>query len=288
MDVIPLSVLWFLYTSNNTVSVALGHPLVTVTNVILAIRYTFTKSIAVVGGTWYGVNDNGTFAASDAEVFIKLPIVYSAAMISRKNNRANIATLILCVVVWLVCITVYLRGFKHNQTIWFLQTMSFLGFVIVDEELTRSMFLYSLHACYLNFKNALVKIIPADYFQSSPGNFWYLTYDSNFFRVAGTQILVALIVASLSIIFRVTYFVCSCTKLNQNPRAISLVKTKKKLVYRLLEFHYKMCMYPIIFFSFVSFKNWNAMVLTKHTNYHNFCHGVALAFFFSYLFVTIY
>mgnify|MGYP000926630275 CR=1 FL=1 len=75
--------------------------------------------------------------------------------------------LLLTVVVIIVCLVHYLMGYKHNQTIFFLQMLSFIGFAVPQEPLLRMEFLYNLRFSYFDFGNALHLAIPADYFEES-------------------------------------------------------------------------------------------------------------------------
>lgn len=64
--------------------------------------------------------------------------------------------------------------------------------------------------------------------------------------------------------------------------------SQKKILYRSMEFIYKVCMYPLIFFSFINIQNWKPTVLTSHPGFTHFTRGAAVAFFLSYLLVTMY
>ena len=59
-----------------------------------------------------------------------------------------------------LCMIFYVKGYKHNQSLFFLQTHAFLAFVLFDEERIKIGYLYSLRYSYLNFGNALSSIIP--------------------------------------------------------------------------------------------------------------------------------
>lgn len=92
----------------------------------------------------------------------------------------------------------------------------------------------------------------------------------------------------LIIIFRVFYFLYQNTKLSRNEQLSLIVRSNKKPVYRLLEFFYKTTMYPLIFFSFVTFHNWSALILVNKHGFHHFSHILALGLFISYLVVTLF
>ena len=72
-------------------------------------------------------------------------------------------TKVLTVMTLFVVLAMYLKGFKHNQTVFYLQTMAFLGFVVEDQRLSKTVFLYNLRYSYLMFGNALEDLIPESY-----------------------------------------------------------------------------------------------------------------------------
>jgi hypothetical protein len=171
---------------------------------------------------------------------------------------------------------------------FFLQTLSFLAFVIDDKEVVRTIYLYNMNVIYLRFGNVLESKIPWDYFESSSGNFAYLAGDSNIIRLTGTTLVIAAATALMSLSLRGLWLVCKHTSFRHNLQAQQFVLSRKRFTYRFLEFLYKTCMYPLLFFSFVTFWNWNAMVLTSHTHFHNISRGLAVTLFLTYLLVTFY
>jgi hypothetical protein len=106
--------------------------------------------------------------------------------------------------------------------------------------------------------------------------------------VAGTVLVIAAITAIVIAIYRVCYYVYTSTGLKHNKLAFEIVRSNKKTIYRSLEFLYKTCMYPLIFFSFMTIHNWHARILTDHTKFLHFSQGLAIAICVSYLLVTIY
>lgn len=65
-----------------------------------------------------------------------------------------------------------------------------------------------------------------------------------------------------------------------------MVQTKKKTVYRVLEFFYKTCMYPLIFFSIVTLSNWNATVFIPNNGYYIFCRALSILLLLLYTLTT--
>lgn len=90
-----------------------------------------------------------------------------------KYNRISyhLSTYILSIVVVTISGALYIKGFKHNQSLFFLQTMSFMGFAIKDPSLLQTVYLYNLKLVYFGTSPLAAKLIPYDYFESSKGNF---------------------------------------------------------------------------------------------------------------------
>jgi hypothetical protein len=55
----------------------------------------------------------------------------------------------------LTSMVIYILGYKHNQITFFLQTLAFIGFILKDNQLQLSIFLYNLKYSYYNFGVAL-------------------------------------------------------------------------------------------------------------------------------------
>ena len=194
----------------------------------------------------------------------------------------------LIAILLIVSAAVYVKGYKHNQSIFFLQILNLLGFIIMDEHYFKAIKLHNIEWIRLNFGNIIGKAVKVEYFESSSGNFAYLAGDSNIIRLTGTTLVIAAATALLSLSLRGLWLVCKHTSFRHNLQAQQFVLSRKRFTYRFLEFLYKTCMYPLLFFSFVTFWNWNAMVLTSHAHFHNISRGLAVTLFLTYLLVTFY
>jgi hypothetical protein len=47
-------------------------------------------------------------------------------------------------------------------------------------------------------------------------------------------------------------------------------------------------MYPLLFFTFITYRHWDANILVAKSGYHNFCHILAIALVIIYFFVTMW
>lgn len=123
--------------------------------------------------------------------------------------------------------------------------------------------------------------------ESSFANFPIFTGDANIFRVAGTTMTIAFLTCMLSVTCRIIFQILKVT--GDSPFK-AWVRRHRKKIYRCLEFFYKTCMYPLLFFSFATLKNWDARVLVDPltTSFLNISQGFAIMFICLYTLVTIY
>ena len=147
---------------------------------------------------------------------------------------------------------IFIGGYKHNKFIFFIQTFCFIAFKIDESHLVSIYIGHELRYSYLNFdKNIFQSSFKDNYFEYSLGNYCFLTMDNNIFRVAGINLFIAF--TNLAVIF--ILFVILLLKID----FISYLKRLRfsKIIFRSMEFIYKMPMYPLIFFSFENVINWN-------------------------------
>ena len=68
---------------------------------------------------------------------------------------------------------------------------------------------------------------------------------------------------------------------------MELINNFKVIVYRFLEFFYKACMYPLLFFAFMQFGNWSPqMLVDSHRPFSQFTRWLAVAVLVTYFIVT--
>lgn len=160
-------------------------------------------------------------------------------------------------------LVLYVLGFKHNQISFFFQTLGMLAYTLHPDSFTVSMFLYPMKIASYQFgeRSSLVSI-PDGYLETSSGNFPYFSRDSNLFRVADLTLLIAIITTALIGVCRVVYCFRNTSRLTVSCIK-KLTERTKKTVYRLLEFFYKTCMYPLLFFSVINLRNWNAQSMME-------------------------
>jgi hypothetical protein len=174
--------------------------------------------------------------------------------------------------------------------IFFLQTLSFIGLVFEEPALSVISFLYNLKAAYYGYGNALEGLIPIGYMEHGFLNFSIFTGDANIFRVAGTTILVAFIFCILSIVLRIGHKIGRFfMKKNSRCRFGWLMK-HRKFIYRTIEFIYKTCMYPLMFFALTTIKNWSGGIIASQNflTFLNFSRGLAIFILCAYTLVTIW
>jgi hypothetical protein len=115
-------------------------------------------------------------------------------------------------------------------------------------------------------------------------NFSVFTGDANIFRVCGTTIVVAVVVGVLVVVGRVGIV------LGRGYCPGSRVMRHRKYGYRALEFFYKTCMYPLMFFSVVAVRNWDGGILAsqQYLVFLNLSRGLAATFIGVYTLVTLW
>lgn len=294
---IELETLNYTLTGPHVLYVRFQHPNKTLTKHTLAITYEYmvrkqkrrlqeaesadvSEADQEVGAKYESVN-------AESIVYVRRPIFYSYDE-TRVNDLGQYEVeLGMTVFVMVICSALYAKGYKHNQIPFFLQTLAFIGYAVKDDQFEMATFLYNLRWSYYDYGNAISGIIPDLYMESSKGNFPFFTIDSNIFRVAGTTILFALVNWAVIIFCRVVYFVYLNSSLRSKAGLSDMIRRNKKPIYRILEFFYKTTMYPLLFFSLVTYHNWLARILVSH-GFHHFTHILAIAVFVIYFTVTQY
>lgn len=124
----------------------------------------------------------------------------------------------------------YVLGYKHNQLMFYLQSMSFYGFVIDRTPIANVVFLYNLRYTYFNYdRNPLEKVIPMNYIENCQGNYFITSTDCNMIRNIGLSLVLALTIGILLIVTRIIHYFLR-THFRLDVRFIHY----KKLIYRTL------------------------------------------------------
>jgi hypothetical protein len=239
--------------------------------------------------SWSGADSKGPFTAVGDVLYLKKDRVLAESVVSSSKWWIKLEQA-LTVLVMIACYPLYLKGFKHNQVIFFLQTLAFMSFALKDEEYVLVESLYELRLSYLGFGNIFNDTVFApNYLEPSTGNFPQLTTDSNILRVAGTPLAVAVTIAGLCLLLRtLTLVVMSCEICRSKCSCVFVVLAMtKKPVYRTMEFIYKTCMYPLLFFSVVTLQQWGSVVFVG-PQFKQLCNIIAAVLIGGYLIVTIW
>lgn len=86
-------------------------------------------------------------------------------------------------------------GNKQNQIMFYIQTMTIIGYFLDEDYLKITITLSNLRFAIFNFKTgSMFNIFPKDYIESSQGNFKWTIIDSNIFRVTEMLFVVQLVV----------------------------------------------------------------------------------------------
>jgi hypothetical protein len=187
-------------------------------------------------------------------------------------------------------LVLYVMGFKHNQISFFFQVFALMAYTIDDPLYARSTILYPLKVAYYQIgDHTPLMSIPYTYLESSLGNFAFFDWDGNIYRVADITMLVAFLTGALIGMLRIADFVNETTKLGEKISIKKLSKSSKKIIYRILEFFYKTCMMPLLFFSFATFRNHRDMkMLSGESTFSTVSLYTAIGFVSVYTAVTIW
>lgn len=183
----------------------------------------------------------------------------------------------------------YILGFKHNQVPFFLQTLGLLAYSIDSSLFDVPRFLCFMRISYYQFgEQPHLRLVPENYAESSIGNFPYFTTDSNILRVAITLLLLAAVNCLLIIVFRLIYYLKEQPAIRRFACIRNLSDCSKKSIYRFLEFVYKTCMHPLLFFAVVNLSNWQAVLIVNSPRFHTFSLFLCAAIIVFYVGVTLW
>lgn len=113
-------------------------------------------------------------------------------------------------------------------------------------------------------------MVPRDYMEPAVGNFSYFEHDSNILRIAAMTLVLATLNCITIAVLRLILFLKDNTLLRKVKCIRNISDFSKKTIYRLLEFIYKTCMYPLLFFAIINIRNWNVSMLVTSPNFRMF------------------
>lgn len=72
------------------------------------------------------------------------------------------------IIFMIIALWINLKGYKHNQIMFYLQTLSFLPYYLGGARFSTAQFLFNTKVSYFKFGTTpLYNVIPAAYFESS-------------------------------------------------------------------------------------------------------------------------
>jgi hypothetical protein len=87
------------------------------------------------------------------DIFIFKDRIYSSKILSLQYEGLAQSQIILSITFIVIAIILHLLGSKHNGIIFFLQTISFIGFVYNDPKLDIAPFLFNMRLSYFQNTN---------------------------------------------------------------------------------------------------------------------------------------
>lgn len=100
--------------------------------------------------------------------------------------------------------------------------------------------------------------------------------------------LIAILTCATIVTFRLIWALRELECLNRIKCIRNLSASTRKIIYRLLEYFYKICMFPLLFFSFVTFFNWSPLVLTPSPSFQLINQVLCMVLLIVYVGVTLY
>lgn len=145
-----------------------SHPPQTMEGCLIILNYTYRSRSAVsASSASYGVDSEGIYSQSTASINIEQPLIYSSELMGYSTKPQGQSQRLLVTLAMVLCLALYMKGYKHNQTVFFLQTLSFLSFTILDPSMKKAIFLSNLRYAYFDYGNPLTSYIPNGYLESS-------------------------------------------------------------------------------------------------------------------------
>lgn len=155
----------------------------------------------------------------------------------------------------IVSIALAIFGYKHNQLMYYMQTFTLLGLVLGGDRSGTATILFNMKWSCFMYGSPFAGLIPADYLESSYGNFRWMTEDSNILKVTGTPILFFSVVMLLALGVFLGYDTIK-SRVDYNVRFARIYKT----AFRFFEFFFLGVMLPIIFLSINTLFNYESLV----------------------------
>jgi hypothetical protein len=238
VDAVDLQVINYSLIQPNVLVIHMSNPVNELKNYLLCISYVLIQRVSSTAAStnisWNGTDSKGDFLALYQTAYIYRNFTYSNDNLNVISNTTSILTFFFTGVTTIICLVLYVLGFKHNQTPFFLQTLSFISFTYSDPNLDLIPFLYNLRFSYYSFNKNMIWLLPNGYYETSTGNFPILTIDSNILRVGSITLLIATLVTILTIILRAFYEIYVMSGCIPRRKLLRLVKSAKKPVYRSL------------------------------------------------------
>ena len=146
--------------------IQMSNPTIELKSYLLAIDYVLIQrtTSASTNTTWNGSDSRGKYLALYQTAYIYRGLTYSNSEVNVISNTSSILTFFFTGIFTVVCAVLYVLGFKHNQTPFFLQTLSFISFTYSDPNWTLIPFLYNLRFSYYNFNRNMVWLLPEGYY----------------------------------------------------------------------------------------------------------------------------
>lgn len=194
--------------NDNVIEIKILNPNNRSENQLLELKYTLINYTTRYLRAIYGVDSTGEFEGVEESSYIYQPLIYANVDVTLGNSWKYAIASIVVTVFMIVALAIYVLGFKHNQLLFFLQTMGLLAYTLdIAVYYEQATFTYALKAAYYQFgEQPSIAPIPDGYLESSLGNFSYFQIDGNIFRVADILMVITVSIAIIISVFRAIYY----------------------------------------------------------------------------------
>lgn len=158
---VVLNVLNYSLILPDVLLIEMSNPTIQLVNYLLAINFVLiTHKLSGINSTWYGTDSHGPFLAVYSTAYIYKKFTYSDAELNLLSNTSSMLAFFFTGLFILIVLTLYVLGFKHNQTPFFLQSLSFIAFTFSDQDLVLIPFLYNLRFSWYRFNKNIFWLLP--------------------------------------------------------------------------------------------------------------------------------
>lgn len=118
----------------NILELEIRNPKESITSTLINIRFSVINYTSRLLKEISSYDDNGPYVGIQQDLYVYRQNVYADSSVNYKTSNFYILQNVIVGLLMACSLLLYLRGYKHNQVVFYLQTMTFLGFTIEDSD----------------------------------------------------------------------------------------------------------------------------------------------------------